>query len=142
MSHPCGTCEKNCTRMCVFCEVCESWFHYKCHQLNKDQFLALSKSKNCDFVCKICCVTKEGAYDYQKALIRLEGYANRKVLDEGVYIESVLVRNEDLRVTIETGKLKGLVEDRVSKQIVKTHHMHFHCHLNRSNHEIILHVID
>ena len=46
MAYPCGYCGKNCTRLCVACDQCETWFHNTCQKLTKDP--------NCDYICLKC----------------------------------------------------------------------------------------
>ncbi|CAG2239337.1 unnamed protein product [Mytilus edulis] len=128
MAHPCGNCSKNCTRMCVFCEKCETWFHQKCQKLTKDQFRILSQTKSCDFICTQCCHTKDHKFDYDLSISRLEAYASKNLLTDGVNVEKILLRKEPLTQIIgETNHtysaMSSLVEDRVSRQILNEQSM-------------------
>ena len=128
MAYPCGNCGKNCTRMCVFCEKCESWFHNNCQSITKNQFLTLKQSKNCDYICVGCCETVNNEFDYELSLKRLESYANRNLLTEGVQVEEVLLRNEKHRQIINEANhiysaQSCMVEDSVSRQILHEHKM-------------------
>jgi hypothetical protein len=68
MVYPCGDCGKNCTRFCVVCENCESWFHFKCQKLTQDQFTTLNASSNCDYIGINCTQTINGKFDYENSL--------------------------------------------------------------------------
>ncbi|CAC5391596.1 unnamed protein product [Mytilus coruscus] len=80
--------------MCVFCEKCETWFHQKRQKLTKDQFLILSHTKSCDFICTQCCQTKDHKFDYDLSLSRLDVYASKNLLTDGVKVEQILLRKE------------------------------------------------
>ena len=129
--YPCGNCQKNCTRSCVFCEKCETWFHNRCENLNKAQFTILNESQNCDFICtkiKCCKSSINDSFDYTLSLSRLETYASRNLLVEGTQVEKILLRNEPLTQIIkETNHVyiaqTSLTEDKVSKQILNEHKM-------------------
>jgi hypothetical protein len=127
-NYPCGNGKKNCTRTCVYCEKCETWFHIRYQKLNKDQFTVLNKSQNCDFICTQCCKSTDDRFDYTLSLASLESYANRNLLVEGVQVEKILLHNEPLTQIInETNHVYSaqscLIEDRVSKQILNEHKM-------------------
>ena len=94
MAYPCGDCGKNCVKSCIACDRCDRWFHIACQKLSKAQFKSLS-STSCDYLCTFC-TYKNGVYDYDLALSRLEKYSEMGNLKEGVLIEKLLLRQENM----------------------------------------------
>jgi hypothetical protein len=97
-SVPCGICHFDCVGDGeIFCDTCETWFHYSCENLTNKAFNLFSKSL-LPYSCSLCnFYTRE--YKYEKALRRLSEATRKGMCDEAIKVESIYMRGESKSVT-------------------------------------------
>lgn len=67
---PCGTCQKNCVNSCLYCAVCEKWFHSDCENVSKETLSQLSEIPE-DYIC-VLCRCDDGKFDFLMGIERLK----------------------------------------------------------------------
>ena len=67
---PCGYCDKNCDSFCLYCDVCERWYHNACQNLDKDDLRKFGMIKE-GYICITCRSDNDGNFDYLMGLSRL-----------------------------------------------------------------------
>ena len=99
-SVPCGICHLDCVGdREIFCDSCDSWFHYSCENLINKAFNLLSKSP-LPYSCSLCSLyldTRE--YKYEKALRRLREATRKGLCDQAIQVESIYMRGESMSLT-------------------------------------------
>ena len=88
---PCGACGIQCIDNAVFCEKCATWYHAKCEGLSASNLSIMHRLTE-DYLCS-CCTHVRGIYDFPAALKRLENASRREMLESGVKMEHILMRN-------------------------------------------------
>ena len=119
--YPCGNCRKNCGLFSIQCENCETWYHYKCELLTKNQYETINNSPY-DFFCRTCCRKSDGSYNYDLALDRLTASSKSGDVFDGAKIEKIFFRNEIPRThytkDILFDREAGLKSDPISVNIL------------------------
>ena len=87
---PCGTCSFQCNDDAILCEDCGVWYHAKCDNLSADDFKVLRQMTE-GYLCSSC-TYNGGRFDYDKALWRLGNAVRNGMLENGVKLESILLR--------------------------------------------------
>lgn len=64
---PCGTCKKNCVNSCLFCVVCEKWFHSDCENVSKETLSQLSEIPEDNI--SVLCRCDDGKFDLLMGII-------------------------------------------------------------------------
>ena len=80
---PCGVCSKNCVSSCVFCAVCDKWFHSACEKLTPEDLKLFSDIPE-DYVCVVC-RSDDGKFDF---LMGMERIKRVRVFQIFIYITS------------------------------------------------------
>ena len=94
MAYPCDDCGKNCVRARIACQRCDQWFHIRCQKNSKSQLVSLTAT--CfDFFC-FGCTYENGVFDYKRSLDRLESNSKNGYLEEGILVEKILLRKENM----------------------------------------------
>ena len=75
---PCGVCSKNCVSSCVFCAVCDKWFHSACEKLTPEDLKLFSDIPE-DFVCVVC-RSDDGKFDFLMGMERIKKVGSFKYL--------------------------------------------------------------
>ena len=88
---PCGACGFQCNDDAILWEDCGLWYHGKCENLPANDFKVLRRLTE-DYLCSSCTHTR-GRFDYNKALLRLCNSERNELLESGVKLETVLLRN-------------------------------------------------
>lgn len=67
---PCGGCGKNCVHSCVFCAVCNKWFHCECEHLSSEDLKLFSEIPE-DCICEVC-RSEDGKFDFLMGMERIK----------------------------------------------------------------------
>jgi hypothetical protein len=67
---PCGACKKNCLDSCLFCAVCEKWFHNACENVSTENLKLLSDNPE-EYICSSC-RNENGKFDFLMGMERLK----------------------------------------------------------------------
>lgn len=67
---PCGRCKKNCETSCVFCAICEKWYHCDCESVPLGKLKTISDNPE-DYICETC-RCEDGKFDFLMGLERLK----------------------------------------------------------------------
>ena len=118
----CGICHFDCVGdREIFCDTCETWFHYSCENLTNKAFNLFSKSP-LPYSCSLCNFyldTRE--YKYEKALRRLSEATRKGKCDEAIKVESIYMRGESKYVTssvCNSVSYSHLIQDSVSSSLL------------------------
>ena len=86
---PCGRCKKNCETSCVFCAICEKWYHCDCESVPLGKLKTISDNPE-DYICETC-RCEDGKFDFLMGLERLKqvGFFFLSCI---LYIESTTLR--------------------------------------------------
>ena len=90
-SVPCGICHFDCVEdREIFCDTCETWFHYSCENLTNKAFNLFSKSP-LPYSCSLCNFYLDTRkYKYEKALRTLSEATRKGMCDEAIKVEFTL----------------------------------------------------
>ena len=94
----------------IFCDTCETWFHYSCDNLTNKAFNLFSKSP-LPYSCSLCIFyldTRE--YKYEKALRRLSEATRKGMCGEAIKVESIeAIKVESIYMRGESKSVASLV---------------------------------
>jgi len=105
----------------IFCDTCETWFHYSCENLTNKAFNLLNKSP-LPYSCSLCNFYLDTrVYKYEKALRRLSEATRKGMCEEAIKVESIYMRGESKSLTNPVSNsvsYSNLTQDSVSSSLL------------------------